>query len=214
MQLSSFSMVSPIFINFFTQVFLRCLMDMKGLTLIAQMCTVQSKWNLFFQVLKFFTGVNLVVLNHWTVGKEGSLPHFKEGSEKKNEPNTPEAVEKYQRLVNGYLSSVFLRFCHFSKSTLEVNCVLAIDVRVQFYPQTLQLSKLIPNRSELPNRNSFTRKGLFHAGEMGYRFPGFTEYSAPEIFNWPCNLVLFYCGKQERSIHYSCSVKLFALPRG
>lgn len=147
-------------------------------------------------------------------GWQCSLPHFKEGSEKKNEPNTPKAVGKYQRLVNGYLSPVFLRFCHFSKSTLEVNCVLAIDVQVQFYTQTLQLSKLIPNRSELPNRNSFTRKGLFHAGEMGYRFPGFTEYSAPEIFNWPCNLVLFCWGKQERSIHYSSPVKLSALPRG
>lgn len=154
------------------------------------LCSQSGAW-----LLRIFTGVNLVVLNHWADGKKGMtvFPTSLQGGVRKNEPTTTKAVGKSQCLDNGDLSSAFLRFCHFSKSTLVVNCVLAIDVQVQFYTKTLQLSKLIPNRSELPSRNSFTRKGLFHASEMGYRFPGFTEHSAPEIFNWPCNLILFRC---------------------
>lgn len=110
------------------------------------------------------------------------FPSSLQGGIRENEPNTPKAVGKSSGLTNGDLSSVFLTFCPFSKSTLVVNCALEIAVQVQFYTSTRQLSKLIPYHSELLNRNSFTRKGLFHASEMGYRFPGFTEHSAPEIF--------------------------------
>lgn len=109
-------------------------------------------------------------------------------------------------LPKGDLSSIFLCFCEVLSlfiSTLVGNCVGYHKTGPILNPKscTLQINPKLP--CYFSGRTSFTRNGLFHTSETGYRFSRFTEYSTPEIFNKDCYLILSHFWKQERSIHYS-----------